>query len=71
MVEHLRGLPIRDEVGQVGFDAYCTIVVDNDNQSEVTLWKGSPAPQPGEPDSYGVFIDRIARIYTERFSEVP
>jgi hypothetical protein len=31
MVKHLRMLRIRDEIGQVGFDAYCTFVVECDN----------------------------------------
>lgn len=68
MVNHLRGLQIRDSAGQVGFDAFCTFVVDCDNQTTCTLHTGSPAPQPGDRDHYGTFIDRITRFYTERFS---
>ena len=67
MVRHLRGLPIREELGQVGFDAYCTCVVDCDNQAGATLWQGPLAPQPGERDHYDTFITRLARFYTERF----
>ncbi len=70
MIQHLRGLPIREAVGQVGFDAYATIVVDCDNQNEVRLWTAPPAP-PGEPDHYDTFLDRISRLYAERFSVVP
>lgn len=71
MVQHLRGLPLRESAGQVGFDAYATIVVDCDNQGEVRLWTAPPAPQPGEPDHYETFLDRISRLYAERFSVLP
>ena len=67
MIEHLRGLPIRQQIGGVGFDAYCTLVVECDNQSDCTLWTAPPAPQSGDTDHYDTFIDRIARFYTERF----
>ncbi len=70
-VQHLRGLPIREAVGQVGFHAYTTIVVDCDNQNDVRLWTAPPAPQPGEPDHYETFLDRISRLYAERFSALP
>jgi hypothetical protein len=63
MVNHLRGLPIRDDVDGAGFDAYATIVVDSDNQGPARLWTGAPAPQPGARDNYGVFVERIARAY--------
>jgi hypothetical protein len=68
MVTYLRGLPIRDRVGQIGFDAYCTIVVECDNQTIATLWEATPAPQPGDRDHYETFINRIARLYAERFA---
>jgi hypothetical protein len=68
MVTHLRGLPIREQVGQIGFDAYCTIVVECDNQTLATLWEATPAPQPGDRDHCETFINRIARLYTERFA---
>ena len=71
MIQHLRGLPIREAVDQVGFDAYTTIVVDCDNQGEVRLWSAPPAPQPGEPDHYETFLVRISRLYAERFSVLP
>lgn len=67
MIQHLRGLRIRDHVGQVGFDAFCTFVVDTDNQAGCVLHTESPAPQPGDPDHYDTFIQRITRFYTERF----
>ena len=69
MIQHLRGLAIRDTVGQVGFDAYTTIVVNCDNQGAVTLFTAPPAPQPGDRDHYDTFLDRISRFYAERFSD--
>jgi hypothetical protein len=68
MIEHLRGLAIRNAAGQVGFDAYATIVVDCDNRGSVTLFTAPPAPQPGDRDHYETLLDRISRFYTERFS---
>ena len=71
MIQHLRGLPVREGVGQVGFDAYVTIVVDCDNQGEVKLWTSRPAPQPGDSDHYDTFLQQIGRLYAERFSILP
>jgi hypothetical protein len=68
MINHLRGLAIRDTVGEVGFDAYCTIVIDTDNQRPAVLCTDSPAPQPGDRDHYETFIKRIVKFYMERFS---
>jgi hypothetical protein len=65
MVNHLRGLPIRDSVDGTGFDAYATLVVDCDNQGPVTLWTNPPAPQPGDRDHYDTFVNRIAEAYTK------
>lgn len=56
---------------KVGFDAYASIVVDCDNVLDVKLWTEPPAPQPGDPDYYDAFIQRIARFYTERFTTLP
>jgi hypothetical protein len=67
MIQHLRGLPIRNRVGEVGFDAYCTMVIDCDNQGEAHIWDSPPAPQPGDPDHYLSFMERIVRFYEERF----
>jgi hypothetical protein len=66
MIKHLRGLPIRDAVGEVGFDAYATIVIDCDNIHGARLWAGDPAPQPGDPDYYEEFVRRICRFYSNR-----
>lgn len=70
MVNHLRGLVVRERPEGVGFDAYCTIVVDCDNQSQVSLWTASPAPQVGDLDHYDTFVNRMADFYTERFSGI-
>ncbi len=67
MVEHLRGLAIRDSASGVGFDAYATIVISCDNQGPATLRTAPPAPQPGDRDHYETFLERISRFYTERF----
>lgn len=70
MVRHLRGLIMREEVGQVGFDALCTLVIDCDNMGgPCTLHSVSPAPQPGDRDHYDTFLARIVSFYGSRFSE--
>jgi hypothetical protein len=69
MVNHLRGLNIRDSVAQVGFDAYATIVIDCDNQGPARLWTEDPAPQPGDLDHYETFLNRVSTFYTERFGD--
>ncbi len=70
MIHHLRGLPIRERVGQVGFDAYATIVVECDNVGEVRLWTQPPAPQPGDRDHYQTFLERTSRLYQQRFATI-
>jgi hypothetical protein len=67
MIQHLRGLPIREHIGQVGFDAYATFVVECDNQGPARLHSTPPAPQLGERDRYETFLERITRQYAERF----
>jgi hypothetical protein len=67
MVRHLRGLPIRDREGEVGFDAYATIVICCDNQTDASVWTAPPAPQPGERDHYGTFLARLSEAYARRF----
>lgn len=67
MVDHLRGLPIRDSVDGTGFDAYATIVIDCDNQGPTTLWTELPAPQLGDRDHYETFISRLSDAYASRF----
>lgn len=67
MVNHLRGLPIRDGVTGVGFDAFATIVVDCDNQGPAFLWTDPPSPQVGDRDHYDTFIARLSAAYASRF----
>ncbi|MCI0334173.1 MAG: hypothetical protein L0228_13225 [Planctomycetes bacterium] len=64
MVNHLRGLPIRETTKATGFDAYATIVVDCDNQGPAMLWTKPPAPQPGDSDHYGS-SEKICNTTTE------
>jgi len=72
MVKHLRGLRIRQKVGDYGFDAYACLVVECNNEcAEVRLWSEAPAPQPTEPDHYGNFLRRASRCWQERFSTLP
>ena len=70
MVRHLRGLNIRDRVEDVGFDAYCTFVMDVDNQGRVELHTSPPAPQVGDGDYYATFVSRLASAYVQRFSNL-
>ncbi len=70
MISHLRGLSIRDGIGAVGFDAYSTIVVDCDNQTYCSLRPDPPAPQKGDRDHYDTFVDRVVRLYSERFAGI-
>ena len=69
MVEHLRGLPIREAEGQVGFDAYATVVLSCSNRPDepVTIWTDPPAPQPGDQNHYETFLERVSRSYSEHF----
>lgn len=70
MVTHLRGLLIRESIGEVGFDAFCTMVIECDNTGgPCLLHTGLPAPQFGDPDHYETFISRIAAAYAERFGK--
>lgn len=70
MVEHLRGLRFRDQLGEVGFEAYSTIVIDCDNRAPATLHTEEPAPQPGALDAYGTYLERVCRFWEERFSDL-
>lgn len=70
MVQHLRGLQVREKVEDGGFDAYCSIVIDCDNLHDASLWLDPPAPQAGDIDHYDTFISRMVNFYTERFSSL-
>lgn len=67
MIEHLRGLVMRNGVGEVGFDAFAVIVINCDNIGPCTLHTDSPAPQPGDPHHYQSFVNRITSAYAERY----
>lgn len=69
MVAHLRGLNQRTHIGEEGFDAYSSFLVNcsNDINRPVTLWTDKPAPQPGDTDHYSTFLARICQAYTQRF----
>lgn len=69
MINHLRGLPIRNDVLDAGFDAYATIVIECDNQGTVQLWSDAPAPQVGDDDHYKTFLDRLTEAYLYRFAK--
>lgn len=69
MVQHLRGLKMREGGGVVGFDAFATIVVDCDNVGPCTLVTTKPAPQPGERDHYLTFLQDLSAAYESRFGE--
>jgi hypothetical protein len=70
MIAHLRGLPIRNEVGQVGFDAFTQAVVNCNNQNGATLHTELPAPQPGQPDHFDTFMNRIGLAFEQRFASI-
>jgi len=70
MVDHLRGLQIREKPGEVGFDAFATIIIDCDNVGTCRLHTQSPAPQVGDMDHYGTFLTRLSAAYADRFSEL-
>lgn len=67
IVEHLRRLERRENIGDAGFDAFSTIVTDCDNTGGCALHESDPAPQPGELDHYRSFIDHMSRAYAARF----
>lgn len=67
MVDHLRGLKVRDTQDGVGFDAFAQVVLDCDNIGACRLHTDPPAPQPGDRDHYDSFIQRISKAYEERF----
>jgi len=70
MVAHLRKLPRRGIADAIGLDAYCSFVIDADNQGHVAAHDAPPAPQPGEVDHYESFLSDICATYTERFGDL-
>jgi len=70
MVAHLDQLPQRNSPNGVGLDAYCTFVLDADNEGQVALYEDPPAPQPADSTHYRTFLDRICHAYTQQFSDL-
>ncbi len=70
MVKHLRRLPIRTATNQPGFDAFCTFVVELDNQGHAALHVSVPAPQPGDTDHYDTFLATLCSAYAARYSNL-
>jgi hypothetical protein len=70
MITHLRGLPIRNEVGQVGFDAFASAVVNCNNQDGAALHTELPAPQVGDADHFDTFMNRISLAFEQRFASI-
>lgn len=69
MVTHLRGLRMRERIGDVGFDAFAIIIIDCDNIGPCRLHTDLPAPQLGDPYHYQTFLSRITSAYAERFPQ--
>jgi hypothetical protein len=67
LMEYLRRMRIRDTLNETGFDAYCHIVINCDNLGPCTLVTARPAPQPGDRDHYGTFLDRLVELMDQRF----
>lgn len=70
-IEKIKQLPKRSKPGETGYDALSIIVVNMANDgSNVTLVDAPPAPQQGDIYHYASMIDRLAHIYTTRFSGI-
>lgn len=81
-VELFRNLPLRnDPSNPPGMEAVCVLVVEHDNLGRhpdlprnaptpgaTRLISKAPAPPPGDPLSYGTFIHRLCRAYTNRWA---
>jgi hypothetical protein len=51
-------------------EAMAVIVVDYDGAHPAKLVTGDLAPQPGSPVHYDSFLDRLCRLYQERFGTI-
>lgn len=62
-------LPLRDAITEPNDqpEAILVMVVDYDGQNPARLVTDPPAPQQGQPGHYGWFLERLARLYEERF----
>ena len=70
MINHLRGLQIRERPGEIGLDAFATIIIDCDNVGVCRFHAAPPAPQPGDKDHYDTFLRRFSKAYATRFAEL-
>ena len=63
-------IPLREEPSEPNDqpEAIGIIVVDYDGTNPANLVTGELSPQPGEPAHYEAFIERICRLYGQRFS---
>lgn len=69
IIDHIKGLKMRDRIDEVGFDALTVIVINCDNSGPCNLVTDPPAPQPGERHHYGTFMSRIVTAYEQRFAQ--
>jgi len=70
-VNMLHDLPRRSKVGDNGFDAFATLVIDCRNDgSDVVLVEHPPAPKPLDNHHYATMIDRLTHIYATRFQHI-
>lgn len=81
-VELYRNLPLRNSsTDGPGLEAVCVLVIEHDNLEKhpelptsaprpqpTRLVSGAPAPQPGDPISYGTFIHRLCEAYRDRWA---
>jgi hypothetical protein len=71
VIRKLRELPRRTAPGTEGFDSLGILVVDLRNDgSAVAIHTDSPAPQPGDQDTYAEMVMRAANLYDYRFSAI-
>jgi hypothetical protein len=71
IIDKVKEIPRRAELGGHGFDGLGIVVVDVVNDgSPVGLIVGPPAPQPGEIFYYDDMVTRVANEYDTRFASI-
>ncbi|HHY51412.1 MAG TPA: hypothetical protein GYA10_16895, partial [Alphaproteobacteria bacterium] len=72
VISGLRELQRRSRVGDAGFDALGVVVVDckNDGTPVRVISARSPAPSQEDDFDYTRFIERMAHLYSTRFSAI-
>jgi hypothetical protein len=70
-IDLFRKVPLRTGVSDPGDipEALAIIVVDYDGQNSARLLEEPPAPQLGEPNHYGAFVDAIGARFVERIGQ--